>query len=143
MRCRKCGQFWDGAENTCPQCGMQAVEKIAGVLKTSTILISSNNTEGVYRSVQEIPEPLRKKLLRSTNSVNSRTILIADQRGRQEIERAMRKLPGVPKRRRASALLEGTFNASKLPKLSITQGLGLLLAGASGVLVWLMLSHSW
>ena len=60
----------------------------------------------VYRSVEEIPPPLRNKLLQSTNNPNSRTILIADRRGRKEIAHAMRQLsrgaaqrvvaPGVP-----------------------------------------------
>ena len=63
-------------ERRCPYCGELAPEKLAGMLKTSTILISADDTEGVYRSVQEVPEPLRKKLLRSTNGINSRTILI-------------------------------------------------------------------
>jgi hypothetical protein len=48
----------------------------------------------VYRSVEEVPAPLRNKLLQSTNNPNSRTILIADRRGRKEIARAMRKLSG-------------------------------------------------
>ena len=87
-RCGKCGTALNADERKCPQCGQPTTDKLAGMMKTSTILISANDTEGVYRSVQEIPEALRKKLLRSTNSVNSRTILIADRRGRQEIEKA-------------------------------------------------------
>ncbi len=56
----------------------------------------------VYRSMEEVPHPLRSKLLKSTNSANSATILIADRRGREEIARVMRSLghtPGVPHRR--------------------------------------------
>jgi hypothetical protein len=49
----------------------------------------------VYRSVEEIPPPLRNKLLQSTNNPNSRTILIADRRGRKEIANAMRQLSRV------------------------------------------------
>ncbi len=49
----------------------------------------------VYRSVDEIPPPLRNKLLQSTSNPNSRTILIADRRGRREIAHAMRHLSRV------------------------------------------------
>ena len=115
-----------------------------GVLKTSTILISADDAEGVFRSVEELPEPLRKKLLRSTNSVNSRTILIADRRGRQEIARALRKLPGAAQQRLKNSLSTGGLGgAGRLPKLSMPQVVGMLLAGASSVLVWLILSHNW
>jgi hypothetical protein len=141
MQCRKCGERWDGDGGSCPQCGTAVVEKLAGMVKTSTILISANDTEGVYHSVEEIPEPLRKKLLRSTNSVNSRTILIADRRGRQEIARALRKLPGAAQRRISNSLLTGKLSSAS--KLTVPQVIGMLLAGASGVLAWLILSHNW
>jgi len=111
------------------------------MVKTSTILISANDTEGVYHSVEEIPEPLRRKLLRSTNSVNSRTILIADRRGRQEIARALRKLPGAAQRRLSNSLLTGKLSSSS--KLTVPQVIGMLLAGASGLMAWLILSHNW
>lgn len=62
-------------------------------LKTSTIFISIGGKTRVYRSVDDVPAPLRKKLEQSTNGLNSATILIADRRGRQEIARAIRGLP--------------------------------------------------
>ena len=82
MRCAACGRNLKGNQRKCPRCGEPVAEKLAGVLKTSTILISADDIDGVYRSVQDVPEPLRKKLLRTTNGINSRTILIADRRGR-------------------------------------------------------------
>lgn len=62
-------------------------------LKSSTIFISVGDKTSVYRSVDEVPPRLRKKLEQSTNGINSATILIADRRGRQEIARAIRGLP--------------------------------------------------
>jgi len=70
-----------------------------GVFQTSTVLISAGGTDLVYRSVDEVPTRLRTKLLKSTNGANSATILIADQRGRKEISKALRKLPGPAQRR--------------------------------------------
>jgi hypothetical protein len=131
MQCRKCGHEFEEAQNSlCPACGRPADKGLAGLLKTSTILISANNTDAVYRSLKEVPEPLRKKLLRSTNSLNAQTILIADRRGRQEIERAMRKLPGAPV-------------ARPVLKITAIQVIGFLLSGATGLLAWLILTHHW
>ena len=144
MRCGKCGNDLSGNEQKCPKCGAPVRQRIAGMLKTSTIRISADDIEGVYHSVEDIPEPLRKKLLRSTNSINSRTILIADRRGRQEILRALKKLPGASQRRLSNALLSGRVSArAALPKLTILQAAGIVLAGAAGVAAWLILSHTW
>ena len=59
-------------------------------LKSSTIFISVGDKTRVYRSVEDVPPPLRKKLEQSTNGIHSATILIADRRGREEILRAIR-----------------------------------------------------
>ena len=144
MRCSKCGGSLDANARNCPRCGEVVVAKrIAGMLKTSTILISADNTEGVYRSVEDVPEPLRKKLLRSTNSLNSRTMLIADRRGRQEIARALKKLPGASQRRLSNALAGKVSKPVSFPKVGVPQAIGILLAGAAGVAVWMILSHNW
>jgi hypothetical protein len=144
MRCSKCGGNLDDNARNCPRCGeMVAAQRIAGMLKTSTILISADNTEGVYRSVEDVPEPLRKKLLRSTNSLNSRTMLIADRRGRQEIARALKKLPGASQRRLSNALAGKASKPVSFPKVGLPQAIGILLVGAAGVAVWMILGHNW
>ncbi len=113
--------------------------RITGMLKTSTILISADDTESVYHSVRDVPEPLRKKLLRSTNGVNSRTILIADRRGEQQIARALKNLPGAPGDPQGPQDPLASDPAAPLPKLSPAQAVAILLAGATGVLAWLLL----
>lgn len=57
--------------------------------KTSTIFISNGEKTNVYRSLNEIPPGLRRKLQESTQGINSATILIADKRGREELVRAL------------------------------------------------------
>lgn len=59
-------------------------------VKSSTIFISTDDSIQVFRSMDEVPVPLRKMLEESTAGLNSATILIADRRGRQEIARALR-----------------------------------------------------
>jgi hypothetical protein len=68
------------------------------------VLISSGGKERMFRSVEEVPPPLRTRLLKSTNGANSATILIADRRGRREIASAMRNLPGTAQRRLLRAM---------------------------------------
>ena len=83
-------------------------------VKTSTIFIAKGGKTQVYRSVSEVPPRLRKELEESTNSFNSATILIADRRGRKEVAKAMRTLPGPTRRRLIrSALDSGATSAAR------------------------------
>ena len=137
MRCPRCRRLWDDVL-TCPQCGAPLVT--SGVVKTASILISSGDAEGVYRSVEELPEPLRAKFTVATQGINSATILIADKRGREEIARALRKLPSSAQR----GLFRSLYDAAPQGmRVSVANIVGLLLAGSTGVLVWLILSHRW
>ncbi len=92
MTCRRCRKKFDAVDGpSCPFCGEAQAASKSGVMKSSTILISAGETDAVYRSVKEVPAPLRRKLLKSTNGLNSATILIADRKGREEIARAIQK----------------------------------------------------
>ena len=62
-------------------------------VKTSTIFVAEGNKTQVFRSLDEMPSDLRRRLEKSTNGIHSATILIADRRGRDEIARAMSGLP--------------------------------------------------
>jgi hypothetical protein len=59
-----------------------------GTVKTSAILISNGRRTAVYRTVDEVPPKLRRKLAESTTGSNVATVLIADRRGAQELLRA-------------------------------------------------------
>ena len=72
MLCPECNRSFEGAAGACPHCG-----GAKGVVKTSTILISSGERQTVYRSVEEVPDSLKRQLIRSTNGLNSATIVIA------------------------------------------------------------------
>jgi len=99
MNCNRCRKPFDDEEPRCPHCGEPAPDS-NGLYQTSTVLISSGGSDLVYRSVDEVPARLRTKLQKFTNGRNSATILIADRRGRREIAKAMRNLPGPGARRR-------------------------------------------
>jgi hypothetical protein len=105
-----------------------------GVLKTSTIRISAGEIDAVYRSVKEVPAALRRRLLRSTNSVNSATILIADRRGRRELVRAIQNLSFE---RRASRPPAAGWRLRRAVKAALAG-----LVGAAGVLAaWFFFLH--
>ncbi len=57
--------------------------------RSATIFIASGDKTSVYRSVDEVPPDLRRKLVETTSGMNSATILIADKRGREELVRAL------------------------------------------------------
>jgi hypothetical protein len=61
--------------------------------RTSTIFIAAGDETRVYRSVEDVPEDLRRKLIDCTRGINSATILIADKRGREELVRALQGRP--------------------------------------------------
>ncbi|MBV9506613.1 MAG: hypothetical protein JO323_16600 [Acidobacteriia bacterium] len=103
--CSRCHRKFADTARKCPYCGKQQPHGASGVFQASTVLISAEGAEAVYRSMEDVPDPLRAKLFKSTNSANSATILIADRRGREEIARVMRSLPGTPQRGGVHSLL--------------------------------------
>src|SRR5256885_16975002 len=88
MLCPECNRTFEGVAGACPRCC-----NVKGVIKTSTILIASGEKRTVYRSVEDVPDALKRQLIRSTNGLNSATIVIADRQGRKEIAQTNRKLP--------------------------------------------------
>jgi hypothetical protein len=112
MTCSRCGKTFGDGEAACPHCGEPNAAG-SGVFQTSTVLISGEGGEQVFRSVEEVPVALRTKLLKSTNSSNSATILIADRKGRRELAKAMRNLPGPAQRRLRSKVLGENAEAGK------------------------------
>ncbi len=106
MTCPQCRKEFPATEAKCPHCGARN-GGASGVFQTSTVLISTERADRVYRSVDEVPVRLRNRLLKTTNGANSATILIADRKGRKEIDKAMRKLPATQQRRMVHSMLGG------------------------------------
>ncbi|HTQ54490.1 MAG TPA: hypothetical protein VMI94_08530 [Bryobacteraceae bacterium] len=146
MRCGACGREFDPkGGRTCPFCGAPRLTRArSGVMKSATILISAGETEAVYRSVKQVPESLRRKLLKSTNGLNSATILIADRRGREEIARAIQNLPSSLQRRFLKPFVEEPRNAPAwLDRPAVKAGIAWLLGAGSVLLIWFVFTHKW
>jgi len=94
MMCPKCHSELrrsgsDHTDGVCPECGIRLVRNISGVMKTSAVMIAASGERGFYRSVQEVPEPLRTQLIETTTSPNSGIIVIADRAGKEQLTQVM------------------------------------------------------
>lgn len=85
MTCPRCHADFESRPESCPECGVKLVRNVSGVMKTSAVMIAAAGERGFYRSVQEVPEPLRTQLIRTTSSANAGTIVIADRAGKEQI----------------------------------------------------------
>jgi hypothetical protein len=113
MKCPQCRKEVRAGAATCQHCGAR-MTTASGVFQTSTVLISTERADRVYRSVDEVPIRLRNRLLKTTNGANSATILIADRKGRKEIDKAMRKAPALAQRRMVHSMLTGEPSVNPL-----------------------------
>jgi hypothetical protein len=76
------------------------------IIKTSAIFIATRGRTRVYRSLEDVPPQLRRKLIRSTGGQDAATVVIADRRGARELLRTGAPLEacGRLRRKRAAAL---------------------------------------
>ena len=59
--------------------------------KTSTIFVSTGERTRVFRSIEDVPLSLRKRLTENIAGPNSRTLIVADRRGREYLFRALKR----------------------------------------------------
>ena len=108
-------------------------------IKSSTIFVAADGGTKVYRSMDDVPEPLRSRVKRSTESTNSRTILIADRKGREELIRAIQGQPDsvsfrvTETARQKAAVREAQRRWSIARSWLELGGIGLI-----GLLLWLL-----
>jgi len=84
MICPHCQFEFQAPADRCPECGIRIVRRISGIVKTSTVMIATGGENSFYRSVQDVPESLRRQLIETTNSENSGMIVIADRAGKEQ-----------------------------------------------------------
>ena len=106
--------------------------------KSSTIFIGVREKTAVYRSVDDVPEELREKLAEATARPDCATILIADQRGKEEISRALRGETS-PVRLRFVESVQIQLDKALAPPLKFTwlRWLRWLLPFAAALIGWL------
>ena len=79
------------------------------VMKTSSVRVSTTRGEQIYRTLDEIPKPLRDEILATFESENCQTILIANPEAHDHMVRMMEsqraaesKAAALPERRPAA-----------------------------------------
>ena len=98
MTCPRCFADFEplsgsAREGQCPECGVHLVHNV-----------SAAGEQGFYRSVQEVPEPLRTQLLAITTSANSGTIVIADRAGKEQITHVIGRRDSITRARTPGAV---------------------------------------
>src|ERR1019366_2257433 len=131
MTCPRCETEFESGPGRCPRCGTQLVRNVSGVMKTSAVMIASGDEHGFYRSVQDVPEPLRTQLIEITNGSNSGTIVIADRAGKEQITRGIARRDRGTERtaKPAAAGRAAGFNPLRLPWIAWAGALLVLAAG--------------
>lgn len=113
--------------------------------KSSTIFVSTDEGTSVYRSMKEIPLPMRRKLQESMQGMHSATILIADKNGQDELIRAVQGQPSNVRCRlleshraqqQQTAQPGKSPSKAKLRLTSLRSWLELLLPIAVGASLW-------
>ena len=109
-------------------------------VKSSTIFISVGDKTRIYRSVEEVPPRLRKKLQESTNGINAATILIADRKGREEIVRALQGFPSTFRNKVAGSFRAGSRRVARRA-MDWKAWVEILLPALVGLLIWLAFTY--
>jgi hypothetical protein len=110
-------------------------------LKKSTIYVAIDGTTKVYDSLDEIPLLVRRKLSKSAGNWTSATILIADERGREEIGRAILGQPSPVQFRFLDSIeLAADKQTSVLRRIRFPHRgwLAALLFPATAIFIWLV-----
>jgi hypothetical protein len=117
--------------------------------RTSVIFLSSENGTEVYRSADDVPPRQRRKMKRAISTRQAHTFWIADEKGREELERSARQafrqnLESLPASKETAEFGSSPLRAlpavtfpPRMPeyawKLLILCGLALLVAAAWAV----------
>jgi hypothetical protein len=147
MTCPRCYAEFESDPSACPECGVQLIRNVSGVMKISAVLIAAGEQRGFYRSVQDVPEPLRSQLREITASSNSGTIVIADRAGKEQITQVMARKETTRERTAAPAAEAGEQADRRILGSSFLGLSGIFWAGlalalvASGVITAVFIVH--
>lgn len=108
--------------------------------KCSTIFIAAGDRIQVFHSLEEVPEELRERLLDTTRGASAATILISDQRGREEILRAAQTPTSELDRRWAAVMAAPPVPPRTTGLQRARKLLPLALAAALACLFWFVLA---
>ena len=97
------------------------------VQKTATILVCLRGRSRWYRSVEEMPQTLRKKLRETTSGPNAATLVIADENGRKEIMKLAAKASASLESRLVESMLGRKGRVRHWLEVGLVAGIGVCL----------------
>jgi hemin uptake protein HemP len=59
--------------------------------KTSTIFVATSKRTRVFQSMDSVPPPLRKRMSENLSGPNTRTLIVADRRGREYLLKVLQR----------------------------------------------------
>jgi hypothetical protein len=133
MICPQCQFEFNEAATHCPECGVRVLRRVSGIVKTSAVMIAAGDEHSFYRSVQEVPEALRRTLIETTNSENSGMIVIADRAGREQWTEIVAQREAQQAQSAAPAISPPSLE----PPPSVSGFAGLSWTGWAGILLFL------
>ena len=108
-------------------------------VKSSTVYIAIAGQLDVYRSLEDVPPSMRRRLDESTNGANSATILIADRNGQRELVRAIEGHPTPLRVRVRTAHAQTSTEPSPAEEAkSERPWLEIAIIGLLGLVAWLV-----
>ena len=130
----------EAARSRCIHCGRSFDRRALGLVRTSTIRISAGAKDEVYKSVSDLPPELRQQLQQVINGPDTETVVIADDRGREEIFQIIHGLPPDSQKKVLAALEIHPASDGRMATFRAWRG-WLLIAGA--LLLGLLLRWVW
>jgi hypothetical protein len=112
-------------------------------MKTSTVMIAVGAGHGFYRSVQDVPEPLRTQLLEITASPNSGTIVIADRAGKEQLTQVMARRELSRETRPQPNDAHQTPVALQSTRVPWLAWAGLVFVLLLAAIIWELFQHHW
>ncbi len=113
-----------------------------GSVRTSSILIALEGETRAYRTLDELPEELRLKLLESTSGPDAATILITDRAGSREVLRALQGKPSRLDSLRMLSLAGAARTPEKPKRYAVSWRIWaeVLLIGITGLAIWFLVT---
>jgi hypothetical protein len=83
--------------------------------KTSTIFVATGKRTRVFRSMDAVPNGLRKRMSDNLNGPNTRTLIVADRRGREYLLKVLQRATN------SASLVPASAADSRTPTLELSR----------------------
>ena len=126
--CRRKLTLVDVARTRCQQCGRRLDRAALGLVRTSSVRVAAGDSDQVFQSVEDLPPSLRRQLQQAISGPDAETIVIADERGREQLFQVINGLPPQVQKKVLASIRLAAPPSSPIKQVTLRRLL-LLLAG--------------